>query len=47
MFPDFVANRYRVELLTEPRQQFEVLARIDNRGGIERVVEKERLWCSA
>jgi len=41
--PDLVADRYRIELLTEPRQQFEVLARIDYRGWIERIVEETAL----
>ena len=43
MLPDLVADRDRVELLAEPRQQFEVLARIDHGGGIERIVEQHRL----
>ena len=43
MLPDLVADRDRIELLTEPRQQFEILARIDHRGGIERIVEQHRL----
>src|ERR1700694_2498068 len=43
MLPDLVADRDRIELLTEPRQQFEVLARIDHRGGIERIVEEDGL----
>ena len=40
VLPDLVADRDSIELLTEPRQQFEVLARIDNRGGIEGVIKK-------
>ena len=43
MLPDLVADRDGVELLTEPRQQFEVLARIDHGGGIERIVEQHGL----
>src|SRR5882757_5020329 len=43
MLPYLVADRDRIELLTVPRQQFEVLARIDHRGGIERIVEEDRL----
>ena len=43
VLPDLVADRDRVELLAEPRQQFEVLARIDHRGRIERIVEQHRL----
>ena len=43
VLPDLVADRDRIELLAEPRQQFEVLARIDHRGGIERIVEQHRL----
>src|SRR5437879_13453877 len=43
MLPDLVADRDRIELLTEPRQQFEVLARIDHRGGIERIIEQDGL----
>ena len=40
MLPDLVADRDGIELLTEPRQQFQVLARIDHRGRIERIVEE-------
>ena len=43
VLPDLVADRDRIELLAEPRQQFEVLARIDHRGGIERIVEEDGL----
>src|ERR1700724_3723421 len=40
VLPDLVADRDAVELLAEPRQQFEVLARINDRRGIERIVEE-------
>src|ERR1700737_1840589 len=43
MLPDLVADRDRIELLTVPCQQFEILARIDHRGGIERIVEENGL----
>src|SRR3981081_4217910 len=43
MLPDLVADRDRIELLTVPRQQFEILARIDHRRGIERIVEEDGL----
>src|SRR3979411_425290 len=43
MLPDLVADRDRIELLTVPRQQFEILARIDHRGGIWRIVEENGL----
>ena len=43
VLPDLVADRNGIELLTEPRQQFEVLARINDRGRIERIVEEHGL----
>ena len=43
VLPDLVADRDGVELLAEPRQQFEVFARIDDGGRIERIVEQHRL----
>src|SRR6266446_6625495 len=43
VLPDLVADRDGIELLTEPRQQLEVLARIDDRSGIERIVEEDGL----
>src|SRR5216684_8985172 len=43
VLPDLVADRDAIELLTEPRQQFEVLARINHRGGIERIIEEDGL----
>ena len=43
VLPDLVADRDGVELLAEPRQQFEVFARIDHGGRIERIVEQHRL----
>src|ERR1700761_8749372 len=43
MLPHLVADRDGVELLTEPRQQFQILARIDHGGGIEWIVEQNGL----
>ena len=43
VLPDLVADRNRIELLAEPRQQFEVLAGINHGGRIERIVEQHRL----
>jgi hypothetical protein len=43
MLPDLVADRDGVEPLTKACQQFEVLARINHRGGIERIVEQHGL----
>ena len=43
VLPDLVTDRDGVELLAEPRQQFEVLAGIDDRCRIERIVEQHRL----
>ena len=43
VLPDLIADRNRVELLAEPRQQFEVFTGIDDGGRIERVVEQHRL----
>ena len=43
VLPDLVTNRDGVELLAEPRQQFEVLAGIDDGRRVERVVEQHRL----
>ena len=53
MLPDLIANRDRVELPTEPRQQFEVFAGIDDGGGLSGLLNSTALvlWlktpCSA
>src|SRR5258707_4652787 len=42
VLPDLVADRDGIELLTESRQQFEILARINDRGGNERINGQDR-----
>src|SRR4051794_5768044 len=39
VFPDLVADRDSLELLTEPCQQLEILAGINHRGRIKRIVK--------
>jgi len=43
MLPDLIADRDGIELWQKRAKQFEVLARIDHRGGIERIIEEDGL----
>src|SRR6185437_8560568 len=43
VLPDLVADRDAVEFLAEPRQQLEVLARIDHRAGLSGLLNSTAL----
>src|SRR4051812_49833404 len=43
VFPYFVADRHSIMERAESCQQLEVPARIDDRGGVQRIVEKNSL----